>query len=265
MDVQQYLRRIAYQGPRDPSATTLRNLHRQHLFTVPFENLDIALGTPILLDREALFDKIVTRKRGGFCYELNGLFHDLLTTLGFRVEMLSARVRREDGGFSREFDHMLLKVTVEEPWLADVGFGDSFVDPMPLRSEATETAGEATGTKSRFWVHSSNGEWDLVRCDGDKAPVPQYRFTENARQVSDFADMCRFHQTSPESHFTQNRICSKALPDGRVTISGLRLIVTRDGVRHESVLSDKEELRECLRQHFGIDLGREIDWSRLAG
>lgn len=265
MDVQQYLQRIEYEGPRDPSANTLRNLHRQHLFTVPFENLDIALGTPIHLDPEALFDKVVVRKRGGFCYELNGLFHDLLIALGFRVEMLSARVRREDGGFSREFDHMLLKVSLEEPWLADVGFGDSFVDPLPLRSEVPQSTAEKTGNKSRFWVHSSNGEWDLVRRDGDNQPIPQYRFTEIARQLNDFAAMCCFHQTSPESHFTQNHICNKALPDGRVTISGMRLIVTRDGVRHESVLRNKEELRECLRQHFGIEFGGDVDWSRLTG
>ena len=211
-----------YDGPRGPSPTTLRDLHRQHLFTVPFENLDIALGTPIRLDPDVLFDKIVVRKRGGFCYELNGLFHDLLTALGFRVEMLSARVGREDGSFSPEFDHMLLKVALDEPWLADVGFGDSFVNPLPLRAEGTETVeGEA-----RFGVRELNGEWDVMRRDGKNAPVPLYRFTEVPRQLSDFAAMCRFHQTSPESHFTQNHVCSKALPDGRVTLSGMRLVIT---------------------------------------
>lgn len=265
MDIEAYLRRIEYEWPRDPSAATLRNLHRQHLFTVPFENLDIALGTPIQLDPEALFDKIVTRKRGGFCYELNGLFHALLIALGFRVEMLSARVRRQDGSFSPEFDHMLLKVSLEEPWFADVGFGDSFVDPLPLRSQAPETATESTGGRSRFWVHSLNGEWDLVRRDGDDLPIPQYRFTEIARHLNDFADMCHFHQTSPQSHFTQNHVCSKALQDGRVTISGMRLIVTRNGQRHESSLNDQDDLRERLRRHFGIEFGREVDWSRLTG
>jgi N-hydroxyarylamine O-acetyltransferase len=175
--------------------------------------------------------------------------------------MLSARVHRKDDTYSQEFDHMLLKVNLEEPWIADVGFGDSFVDPLPLRDETTT---EWVGRKSRFRVHSANDEWDLVRGDADQSPVPQYRFTEVSRQLSDFAGMCVFHQTSPDSHFTQNRICSKALPDGRVTISGMRLIVTRDGVREESLLKDADELRDNLRAHFEIELAGDVDWRRLA-
>src|ERR1700757_3972846 len=104
MDVPAYLRRIDYDGPVEPSFQTLRALHRQHLYTVPFENLDIALGVPIVLESGRLYDKIVIRRRGGFCYELNGLFCELLKQLGFRVDMLSARVHRADGSFSREFD-----------------------------------------------------------------------------------------------------------------------------------------------------------------
>src|SRR5271169_327828 len=133
MDVQAYLQRIEYDGPRRPSAACLRALHRQHLFTVPFENLDIPLGNPIVLDLAHLFDKIVVRRRGGFCYELNGLFGELLTAMGFKVQMLAARVHRDDGPFGPEFDHMLLKVELEEPWLADVGFGESFVNPIVFR------------------------------------------------------------------------------------------------------------------------------------
>src|SRR5271170_4725651 len=114
MNIDAYLRRIEYDGPRVASVETLRALHRQHLFLVPFENLDIPLGTPIRLDIGLIYDKIVARRRGGFCYELNGLFGELLTAMGFSVQTLSARVRREDGGFGREFDHMLLKVELDE-------------------------------------------------------------------------------------------------------------------------------------------------------
>jgi N-hydroxyarylamine O-acetyltransferase len=259
MDVEAYLHRIHYDGPRDPSPATLRGLHRYHLFTVPFENLDIPLGNRIVLDPEFLFDKIVVRKRGGFCYELNGLFHDLLTALGFRVEMLSARVGRADGSFSPEFDHMLLKVTLEDPWLADVGFGDSFVSPLLLQSEAT---GLIEGD-SRFPVAWLNAAWDVLRRDAESMPVTLYRFTEVARELREFAPMCHFHQTSPNSHFTQNRVCSKAFPKGRVTISGMRLITTKNAVRKETVLNNREELRECLRQQFGIEFAEDIDWSRL--
>jgi len=260
MDVEAYLRRIEYAGTCDPSAITLRHLHRQHLFTVPFENLDIALGIPLVLDPKALFDKIVTRERGGFCYELNGLFHDLLTALGFRAEMLSARVRSEDGSFGPEFDHMLLKVSLEEAWIADVGFGDSFVDPLLLRPAA-----ETIESEARFGVRALNGQWDVIRRDSTGYPVSMYCFTEVPRQLNDFVPMCRFHQTSPESHFTQKRVCTKALPDGRITISGMRLIITSKGERRESVLRNEDELRDCLSQHFGIDLAKDTDWSRIAG
>ena len=172
MDVEPYLRRIGYDGPRQPTSATLRGLHRQHLFTVPFENLDIPLKTPILLDHTLLYDKIVRRRRGGFCYELNGLFCLLLTALGFRVEMLSARVRRDDGGFGPEFDHMLLRVDLEEPWLVDVGFGDSFVDPIVFR------AGGADQVNGHRYLVSPFGDgWQLLRED-HKGQVPLYIFRD---------------------------------------------------------------------------------------
>ena len=259
MDVEAYLRRIEYHGPRSPSGRTLQELHRQHLYTVPFENLDIALGVPIALDPDALFDKIVSRKRGGFCYELNSLFSELLKGLGFRVEMLSARVRSADGRFSREFDHMLLKVAMEEgSSIADVGFGDSSLDPV--RIEATNAH---LDPRPEFAVVAANGAWELVRRQSDGSYLPDYCFTETRRQLTDFSEMCLFHQTSPDSHFTQNRVCTKALPNGRLTISAMRLIETRDGIRRESALMSKENLRTCLSKQFGIEFADDIDWSRL--
>ena len=259
MDVEAYLRRIEYHGPGSPSGQTLRDLHRQHLYTVPFENLDIALGVPIALHPDALFDKIVSRKRGGFCYELNSLFSELLKGLGFRVEMLSARVRSADGRFSREFDHMLLKVAMEEgSSIADVGFGDSSLDPV--RIEATNAH---LDPRPEFAVVAANGAWELVRRQSDGSYLPDYCFTETRRQLTDFSEMCLFHQTSPDSHFTQNRVCTKALPNGRLTISAMRLIETRDGIRRESALMSKENLRTCLSKQFGIEFADDIDWSRL--
>src|SRR6476660_7309603 len=112
MDVQAYLRRINYHGEQAPTAAVLRDLHRAHLLAVPFENLDIHLGRPIVLDQAALFDKIVRRRRGGFCYELNGLFGLMLRQLGFDVTLLAAGVARADGGFGPEFDHLTLLVRI---------------------------------------------------------------------------------------------------------------------------------------------------------
>src|SRR5438445_10608074 len=132
MDTEAYLERIGYRGPTRPSSRVLRRLHRRHLLSIPFENLDIHLHKPIILNEAALYDKIVKHRRGGFCYELNGSFASLLKKLGFKVSMLSARVARKGGGFSPDFDHMTLLVQLKEPWLADVGFGDSFTEPKRL-------------------------------------------------------------------------------------------------------------------------------------
>src|SRR5689334_2014409 len=133
-----YLDRIGYTGFREPTAEVLRQIHRAHLFTVPFENLDIALGREIVCDEEPFLRKIVDRRRGGFCYELNGAFATLLRELGFAVTLLSGRVPRQDGSLSPEFDHLALRVDLEELWLADVGFGDSFLDPLRLATGAEQ-------------------------------------------------------------------------------------------------------------------------------
>jgi N-hydroxyarylamine O-acetyltransferase len=257
MDVETYLRRIEYDGPRQPSSATLRDLHRQHLFTVPFENLDIHLGTRIVLEPARLYDKIVRRHRGGFCYELNSLFGDLLRALGFEVQMLSGRVRREDGGFGPEFDHMLLKVELEEPWLVDVGFGDSFVDPIIFRSGGAD---QVDG--HRYVVLPVGNEWELLRED-NKGNVPLYIFHDRPHELREYEPMCHFHQTSPESHFTRNWICSRATADGRITLANMRLIVTSGNERQELPISTETDLRRCLREYLGVELDGSSDVSRL--
>lgn len=258
MNVDAYLRRIGYDGPRQPSITTLRNLHRSHLYSVPFENLDIAVGVPIVLEPARLYDKIVGRRRGGFCYELNGLFHDLLAAMGFKVCMLSGCVRHEDGGFGPEFDHMLLKVEFPDPWLADVGFGESFVDPLPLKAGAQEST-----NGHMFGVIPENGGWELYRRDSAGTQIPLYRFSDVAHQLLEYAEMCVYHQTCPDSSFTRRRICTRATPDGRITLAGMRLLETRNGSRKETTFSNEQELRNCLSEHFGVELDSTADWSRL--
>lgn len=249
MDVDAYLARIHDDGPRTPDAETLRRLHVAHLRAVPFENLSIHWGEPIVLDDEALFEKIVTRRRGGFCYELNGLFAALLRELGFPVAMLSAGVARPDGSFSPEFDHMALRVDLDEPWLADVGFGDSFREPLRLDSCEDQVEG-----RQAFRIdEGEDGRRILAQRGEDGEWKPVYRFSPRAYAYADYADMCRFHQTSPDSHFTRNRICSLATPDGRLTLSGTRLITTRNGEREERDLADDEEYAGALRDHFGIE------------
>ena len=259
MDVDAYFERIGYDGPRQPTLETLRALHRSHLYSVPFENLDIALGIPIVLEPARLYDKIVTRRRGGFCYEVNGLFCELLLALGFRVSMLSGCVRRDDGGFGPEFDHMLLKVQLEETWLVDVGFGDSFVDPIVFRAGGAD---QVNG--HRYVVLPVGDEWQLLRED-DNGQVPLYAFRNVPYQLSDYQAMCTFHQSSPESHFTKSWICTRATPEGRITLANMRLIVSRKSSREEVQLSTPGDLRRCLREFLGVELDESVDLGKLVG
>ena len=249
MDVPAYLERIRYQGPLTPTAETLRQLHVAHLLAVPFENLSIHREEPIHLDDEALFEKVVTRRRGGFCYELNGLFAALLRALGFDVAMLSAGVGRSAGEFSPDFDHMALRVTLEDRWLADVGFGDSF--RQPLRLDTREE--QAEGPLAYRIDTTSDDRLILARRDESGEWKAQYRFNLEPHVYADYADMCHFHQTSPDSHFTQNRICSLATSEGRLTLSGMRLITTRGGEKQERELNENEYV-EALREIFGIGM-----------
>lgn len=249
VDVTAYLRRINYQGPLDTCAETLRRLHRAHMLSVPFENLDIHLERSIILDESKLLSKVVERRRGGFCYELNGAFAALLRALGFNVAMLSAGVARREGGFGPPFDHMALLVELEERWLADVGFGDSFREPLLL-----DYAGEQAQDEDVYRL-ARDGEHLILERRGDSgAWEPQYRFTLRSYQLEDFAEMCRYHQTSPDSSFTQRRTCSMATAKGRVTLTGMRLITTAGGERQERALATQEEYDAALREHFGVEL-----------
>jgi N-hydroxyarylamine O-acetyltransferase len=254
VNVQAYLDRIGYRGSLAPTPATLRDLHVAHLQTVPFENLSIHAGQPIILTEEALFEKIVVRRRGGFCYELNGLFAALLRTLGFEVDLLAAGVARAGGAYSPDFDHVALAVSVAdrltERWLVDVGFGDSFREPLRLDERGEQVESERGDRAYRI---DEDGPRLLLQREGaEGAWEPQFRFTLQPRALADCKEMCLYHQTSPQSHFTQRRICSLATPDGRITLSDLRLIITHDGVRQERMLESEAEHTAALRELFGI-------------
>jgi N-hydroxyarylamine O-acetyltransferase len=248
MDARAYLKRINYDGPLEVSADTLRELHLAHLYAVPFENLSIHAHEAIVLNDEALFKKIVERRRGGFCYEANGAFASLLRALGFEVTMLSAEVARGGGEFSQPFDHMALLVTLEQRWLVDVGFGESFLQPLQI-----DTTGEQVQNDEAFKIVSEDSYLVLLRRVEDEWE-PKYRFTLEPHEFSDYEEMCRYHQTSPQSHFTQNRICSLATRAGRKTLSGMRYIVSAKDGRTERTLASPQEYEQILNEQFGIKM-----------
>ena len=253
MEIPAYLNRIRYTGDLQPTVETLRALHLAHLYAVPFENLDIHLGRPIVLEMERLFDKIVRHRRGGFCYELNGLFAALLLELGFEVVYLSASDAREDGSFSPEFDHLVLQVRLpDQPsttWLADVGWGDTFRHPLRLQED-----GEQVQHAGTYWLEPQAGYRLLWQRDSGGQVERQYRFSLRSHSFREFEPMCRYHQTSPDSLFTRKRLCTLAKPGGRITLDAARLITTVHGRREERLVQDEAEYRQILWTQFGIHL-----------
>ena len=263
MNIDAYLQRINYSGSREPSAQTLRDLQVAHLRSVPFENLSIHAGEPIVINDEALFKKIVEKRRGGFCYEVNGLFAALLRGLGFEVSMLAAGVAknsRSDGktplivsdltetDFGPIFDHMTLMVKLTERWLADVGFGDSFLEPLLI-----DERGEQFQDDQAFKIVELGDDLVLLRRNVGEEWTAQYRFNLEPHEYVDYEEMCRYHQTSPQSHFTRAPLCSLPTEKGRITLSDTKLITTSDSspIRNEQSLSE-EQYEEVLREKFGI-------------
>ena len=248
LDITAYLERINYRGPIEPTARNLRELHKAHLLAAPFENLDIHLGREIVLDEQKNYSKIVERRRGGFCYELNGAFAMLLRAMGYDVKMLSAGVADQKGEFGPPFDHMALMVELDERWLADVGFGESFREPLLLDEQGEQ--------EQECGAYRIARDGELLTLEGREGDLwkPQYRFTLQPYEFTDYAEMCRYHQTSPESPFTQRRTCSLATVDGRITLTGMRLITTAGGERHERELADEHEYATVLRDRFGMQL-----------
>jgi len=247
-----YLNRVGVTATIAGDAGSLRALHRAHQLTVPFENLSIHLAEPISLDGRDLIDKIVYRRRGGFCYELNGAFALLLEALGARVSRVAARVYGE-AGLGPPFDHLALIVRPADgsgPWLADVGFGSN--SEYPLSLEARDDQDDPAG---RFRLADA-GEGDI---DVLKDGRPQYRIETRERSLADCVPTCWWQQTSPQSHFTCSTVCSRLTPDGRVSISGRMLIQTRGRTRTEQQLETDDLLLAAYRDYFGIVLSQVPD------
>ncbi|OEJ28620.1 acetyltransferase [Streptomyces agglomeratus] len=247
--VDSYLGRIGAARPERPTLEALRELHLRHLHSVPFENVSIHLGEDIVLEEKALFDKIVASRRGGFCYEANGVFASLLTALGFDVQLLEARVLGA-GQPGIPYDHLALRVTTADStasWLVDVGFGDHSHYPLDLtvRGDQAEPGGVFRIAEAPY------GDLDVFR-NGD----PAFRLNLRPRVLADFRAGCWWHSTSPQSKFTRSLVCSRLTSEGRITLTGRKLVTTVSGSRHERELTTEAEVLAAYREHFDIALDR---------
>jgi N-hydroxyarylamine O-acetyltransferase len=240
-----YFHRIGYTGDAAPNLATLCALHTAHLQAIPYENLDIHLGRELALDENAIFDKLVNRGRGGWCYEMNGLFAWALRELGFDVRLLGSAVGRADLSAGDEHDHLILRVNLGQPYLADVGFGNGLRQPIPLQ------AGEYRQGFMRFALRNEGQRWWFVNHAG---LGPGFDFTLQERRMSEFAPRCRTLQTAPESGFVRVAVCHRQTAQGCVSLRGLVMkTVTAEG-ETEGVIATPAEYAITLKDTFGLRL-----------
>ena len=254
VDRDAYLARIGYEGALTPSIETLRALHRAHVMTVPFENLDIHLGRAISLDPADLFRKIVVDRRGGYCFELNGLFALLLEDVGFAVTRLAARVSSGAEGV-RPRSHQLLMVTLgNTSWIVDVGFGGHGL-LEPLRLVFGEEARQ--GRECFRLVAGERGEY-LLQGEREGAWVDLYSFGLDACLPVDYTFASYYHSHAPDSLFMQKRICTMPTPEGRATLMDNLLKLRGQEGTQELQVTSEDEGEQLLQQHFGLTINNHL-------
>lgn len=249
MDVKKYLSRIGITEIKPSSLDFLTELQNAHLLSIPFEDLDIPDRDKIILNFERIYQKIIPTKRGGFCYELNGLFYWLLTQLGFNVDILSGRVfNHERKDLGPEFDHMTLLVHLEKDYLVDVGFGDSFRIPLEFPN------GELIDVSGYYKIFRINeNEYDLRRKENCEWKL-QYKFSSTPHLLKDFENMCEYQQVFPESIFRNRMVCTIATQTGRVTLSNSSITITDNGTKTKTDFTGKDEFYQMLNKYFQIKL-----------
>jgi N-hydroxyarylamine O-acetyltransferase len=263
--LQTYLDRIGYGGSLGATLETLVGLHRAHLQTIPYENLEIHFGRILGLNLERIFERLVLERRGGWCYEMNGLFAWALRELGFDVRLVSTRVTRDDGSSMAPGDHVALVVNLEiassqTTWLADVGWGNGFLEPLPLEV-GTHTQG--------FLEYRLESHGDAWRFFNQHYSPDGFTFTlepqgSEHRRLEEFGDRCTWLQTSPESGFVRVAVCQRFTPEGINTLRGAVLTKIRSSGKFERTIASLEEYELVLRENFGLEIANLHElWGRV--
>lgn len=245
----EYLKRIDYRGITDVTDEVLSNLHKRHVYQVPFENLDVHFKSVFDLDIKRVYQKVVNDVRGGFCYELNLLFNWLLKELGFSSRIIASRIFNEQGDLGPPFDHMSVYVKTGKELLVDVGYGDLFVTPLEIKD------GAQWDGRNYFRIDRWNKREYLVSISPDGVNYSKrYTFSLDVVNVEDFISMCLDKQTNPNSYFVKNLICTKPTNTGRVTIFNDKLIEKKGELRIDTPIQGDDNLRLCLKDKFDIVL-----------
>ena len=258
MDLAAYFDRIGFTAEARPDLETLRALHRAHLLSIPYENLDVQLGRPLTIDPEAAFDKLVTRRSGGWCYEMNGLLGAALDEIGFKVTRMAGAVMREVRGDAAIGNHLVLRVDLGEPWIADVGLGDGTLEPYRLRAGPMESGGYS------FRLEALDDRWWRFR-NHQFGGAPSFDVAIEPTPLSVLAEKCHELQTAPESMFRMNLICQRFKGDGVILqLLGRNLRTLRPGTKQDRVLASADELVSVLAGDFGLDVPEVASlWPRI--
>jgi N-hydroxyarylamine O-acetyltransferase len=256
VDLAAYCARIGYDGPLIPTLQTMRTLQALHPAAIPFEAIDVLLGRGVDIAPEAVDAKLIGRRRGGYCYEHNGLFKRVLQAIGFQVEGLIARVNwnAPAGAPLRPPSHMALRVTIDGiAWLVDVGFG-SCVPTAPLRLDSCEPQPTAHET---FRLAHDAGELQLLVKTADTW-APAYRLLQAPQRDIDYEPANWYTATHPQSHFRHRLIVTRTTPEARHVLLGARLTVRNSGGIAERRYLVADEIERELVERFLLPV--EPDW-----
>jgi N-hydroxyarylamine O-acetyltransferase len=252
-----YLDRIGYSGPVAADLPTLRAVHRAHLLAIPYENLDVQFGRPVTLEPADAFAKIVDRRRGGWCYEMNGLLGAMLQAIGFRVTRMAGAVYRVAMGEEMIGNHLVLRVDLDEPWIADAGFGDGPHDPFPIREGAFTSDGFDFSMEriEDGWWRFHNHEYSAGR---------SFDFRPEPADPALLAAKCAWLQSAPESPFVMTATCQRATQDGYWILRGRSLKRVRPTGVEERFVGSADEFVSVLKDRFRLDLPEAADlWPRI--
>lgn len=256
MDINGYLGRISSTGILRSDLDSLRELQYKHVFAIPFETLDIHNQIPIILKVNLLFQKVIRDHRGGYCYELNILFHQLLNCCGFDVHLVAGRLHHGNNRYGREFEHLALVVNLNgRDWLVDVGFGDFSLVPLAI------APGEIQSDGRRYYqiidpvVVDGQAYLGVAKWNTSKQDFKiDYIFTLTPRALPDFFEMNEFHQTSPDSHFARSLICTMPTPEGRITLINNKLIRKEKDKRQVKIIQSEDQRSLILEKYFHMDM-----------
>ncbi len=250
MNWEKYLERIKYKSDLNPTLENLKLLQELHQLNVPFENLDIHYNRKIILDIPRIFHKVIENERGGFCYELNGLYYELLRFLGYEVKRVSARVHSRKNGYGKEYDHLAIIAKIEgNDYVTDVGYGEFAFHPLLINKDITQK--DPRGT---FVIDDYDLNYIRIKKVEGEGYNPEYIFTLQERTFQEFEEMCQHQQTSPAAHFTKKKMITRPTHKGRITLTEDNLKIRIGKMITETLVIDEAAFDELLLQYFNIQM-----------